>query len=93
MIKISGLDKLQRDLKTAQDALKDLDGELGSVSFNPVDPESIQQAITTVEAIIDERVAEYRSNKFVESLADQMKESYRSMIINKAATARIQDDE
>lgn len=93
MFKIEGIDKLQRDLKRAQDALAELDGDLGSVSFNPEDPASIDQAIAAMERIIDDRVAAYEDSKIIGSLAEEMKEQYRAMILEKAAEARLQDDE
>lgn len=93
MFKIEGLDKLQRDLKRAQDALAELDGDLGSVSFNPEDPASIDQAISAMERILDDRVAGYEDSEIIGSLAEEMKEQYRAMILEKAAEARLQDDE
>src|SRR5258708_38064393 len=42
MLKISGLDKLQRQLEDAQRAFKALDGQLASVRFDPDKPESIE---------------------------------------------------
>lgn len=93
MFKIEGLDKLQRDLKRAQDALAEMDGDLGSVSFNPEDPASIDQAIAAMERIIDDRVAGYEDSEIIGSLAEEMKERYRAMILEKAAEARLQDDE
>lgn len=93
MFKIEGLDKLQRDLQRAQDALAELDGDLGSVSFNPKDPASIDQAISAMERIIDDRVSGYEDSEIIGSLAEEMKEQYRAMILEKAAEARLQDDE
>lgn len=93
MFKIDGLDKLQRDLKRAQDALAELDGDLGSVSFNPEDPASIDQAIAAMVRIIDDRIAGYEDSEIIGSLAEEMKERYRAMILEKAAEARLQDDE
>jgi hypothetical protein len=93
MVKIKGLDKLQRDLRRAQDALTGLDGELGSVSFNPEDPASIDQAIMAMEKIVDEHVAGYDDSEIIGSLSDDMKEQYRAMILEKAAEARLKDDE
>lgn len=84
MFKIEGLDKLQRDLKRVQDAISELDGDLGSVSFNPDDPESIDLAISSMEKLIDEKVAGFEDNDIVASLIDEMKGQYRAMIINAA---------
>lgn len=39
-----GLDKLQSQLEEAQKACNAIDGELGSVHFNPEKPESIEAA-------------------------------------------------
>lgn len=96
MFKITGLDNLQKNLKEAQLALQELDGNLGTVQFDPNDPSSIEAAIQSVNKMIDERVASYSENLLVGSLADQMKESYREAIIRKAAEARLNpsnDDE
>ena len=93
MFKIEGLDKLQRDLKRVQDAISELDGDLGSVSFNPDDPESIDLAISSMEKLIDEKVAVFEDNDIVASLIDEMKGQYRAMILEKAAEARLREEE
>lgn len=86
---ISGLDTLSRQLADAQSALEALDGELGSVSFDPNDPASIELAIQGVGAIIDERVAPFSDNPVIAPLVEGMKEQYREAIINRAAEARL----
>ena len=63
MFKITGLDKISRDLEDAQKALSEMDGELGSVSFDPHDPASIEAAVQEVERLIDERLGSYASNR------------------------------
>ena len=93
MLKINGLDKLQKELKQAEQALNELDGELGVVNFDPHEPTSIEAAIQSVIRMIDNRVEPYVDNPIVESLAEQMKESYRENILQKAAEARLQSDE
>lgn len=93
MIKISGLDKLQRELKIAQEALSELQGELGTVSMDPYDPMSIDQAISAMERIIDAKVASYERNEFIGPLAQDLKENYRSMMLESAAEARLKGDE
>ncbi|HDZ45607.1 hypothetical protein LCGC14_0097220 [marine sediment metagenome] len=93
MLKITGLDKLQKELKEAEQALNGLDGELGVVNFNPDDPASIEDAIQSVMRMIESRIEPYADNPIVGSLADQMKESYRENILQKAAEARLQSDE
>ena len=93
MLKITGLDTLQKDLKNAEQALNELDGELGVVNFDPHDPASIEAAIQSVNQIIDNRIEPYADSPIVGSLAEQMKESYRESILQKAAEARMQSDE
>jgi hypothetical protein len=89
MIKISGLDKLTRQLKDASKALDEIDGELGTVSFNPHDPASIEAAIAEVEAMVDGKLGAYESNPIIAPLASEMKGKYRTAIIDKAAAARL----
>lgn len=56
MISISGLDQLSRQLEQAQEAIAEIDGDLGTVNFNPNDPASIETAIQQAEALIDAKV-------------------------------------
>ncbi|MET4728548.1 hypothetical protein ABIE09_002358 [Lysobacter enzymogenes] len=91
MVKIKGLDALQKDLATAQRAMEAMGEELGTVQFNPTDPESIEQAIQTVNRMVDERLGMYADNFVVGPLIEQMKERYRDMILQKAAEARLTD--
>lgn len=89
MIKIDGFKQLDKQLKDAQKILDDLDGELGTVSFDPNDPSSIEMAIQEVESMIDDRVGVYSSNAIIGPLAEQMKEQYREAILEKATAARL----
>ncbi|WP_111463470.1 MULTISPECIES: hypothetical protein [unclassified Pseudomonas] len=91
MLKITGLDKLQRDLNEAQNALSELDGELGTVSFDPHDPASIETAIQSVFRMIDDRAGQYVSNPVIGPMIEQMKDSYRESILQKASEARLSD--
>lgn len=93
MFKITGLDKLQSDLKEAERALSELDGELGVVNFNPHDPASIEAAIQSVYQMVDERAGQYASNPIVGPLIEQMKEKYRENILQKASEARLKANE
>jgi hypothetical protein len=90
MLKITGLDKIQRELSEAEAALGELDGELGTVNFNPNDPSSIEAAIQSVYQMIELRVGKFASNSIVGTLIEDMKESYREDIIERAATARLE---
>ncbi|WP_264310381.1 hypothetical protein [Pseudomonas putida] len=90
---LKGLDKLQRQLKDAQEVLERLDGDLCTVNFDPYDPASIEQAVQQVEAVIDEAVGRHGSNPIIQPLAAEMKERYRSEILDRAAAARLETDE
>jgi hypothetical protein len=91
-LKITGLDKLTRQLDDAQKALKGVDGELGSVTFDPEDPGSIEAAIKRMEAIVDERLGRFSSNPIIAPIAEGMKEQYRKGILERAAAARLKRD-
>lgn len=93
MFKITGLDDLNKQLIDAQNALEALNGELGTVNFDPDDPASIEGAIQSVEAIIDDRILQYASNPIIAQLAEEMKEKYREAIIDRAAEARLKDSD
>lgn len=87
-VKIKGLDELTRKMKELEKAVSDLDGEIGTVSFDPHDPQSIELAIQRMETAIDERVGSYRDNDMVENIISQTKERYREAILERAAEAR-----
>ena len=93
MFEITGLDRLQKQLKEAEEAFAELDGNIGEVSFNPADPASIEAAINDVERMIDERVGRYSDNPIVAPAIEGMKEQYRAAIIEKAAAARLQSED
>lgn len=91
MLKVTGLDSLQKQLNEAQKALESLEGELGRVSFDSNDPSSIEAAIQQVCSTIDGRVGVYSSNPFISPLIEEMKENYREHILQKAAEARLKE--
>lgn len=93
MLKITGLDKFQKELAEAQHVLEELDGELGTVNFHPHEPASIEAAIQSVYRMVDERAGQYASNPIVGPLLDQMKENYRENILQEAAEARLKTNE
>jgi len=92
MFKITGLDKLQKELKEVEQALIELDGELGIVNFDPHDPASIEAAIQSVNQMVDRRIENYANNPIVNKLAVDMKDNYRESILQKAAEARLNSD-
>lgn len=92
MFKIEGLDKLQRELDEAVKALEQVNGDLGSVSFDPDDPGSIDAAIAQMNQMIDERLGGYARNEIVAPLIEQAKERFREEIVKRAASARLEGD-
>jgi hypothetical protein len=90
MFKSSGLDGLSKTLEEAARALEGIDGEFGSVSFNPA---SIENAIAEIARLVDEKLGAYGSNPIVAQMAEGIKESYRNGILEKAAAARLEGDE
>lgn len=85
---ITGLDKLQRDLRDAQQALESLDGELCMLRFDPHDPASIEAAIAEMEQSIDARVERFEGNPIVAPLVAGAKDHFRQAILDKAAASR-----
>jgi hypothetical protein len=63
MFKITGLDEISRTLREAAKAIEGIDGEIGSVSFDPCDPASIQAAVAeiSISRLVDEKLRSYRS--------------------------------
>jgi hypothetical protein len=81
-IDISGLDKLQHDLREAQRALESLNGTITTLKFNRADPQNVKAAIQQMEAAIDRKILRYRGNPFVSNVAEEMKAKYRKQILN-----------
>jgi DNA-binding FadR family transcriptional regulator len=79
-IKIEGIDKLQRELKEAQQAFEPLNGTFATLRFDPADPESVQAAIEQMEAAVDEKTSPYRHNVFVTKMAEALKDKFRQAI-------------
>ena len=92
MASMKGLDDLQRTLAETQTALEAVNGELGTLSFNPEDPESVEAAIAESERLVDERLGQYADNAIVGSLIVQMKDSFRAAVIERAAEARLKGE-
>ena len=71
---IKGLNKLQRGLREASDALKALDGKIGSVHFSPNNAASVDAAVSEVNSMIDDGVARWEDNALVKQVASGLKE-------------------
>lgn len=85
---MKGLDELSRKIKELEKAIAALDGEIGSVNFDPNDPQSIEVAIQKMEQAVDERVGDYSRNDMVEGIVSEVKERYRQAILKRASEAR-----
>lgn len=90
---VKGLELLQKELEEAQRAISELEGDLGTVSFDAEEPYSVEAAIQAVNQLIDGRIGQYASNPFIAPIIDGLKESYREAIILKASEARLQAEE
>lgn len=91
VFKITGLDKLQKDVQDARKAFQALDGELNTLGYNPEDPSSVEAAVQRVEEAIDAKIAPYRGNTIVEGMAQELKEKFRQEIFDRAAAARLEE--
>lgn len=90
---IKGLNELSRKMKELEQAIAALDGEIGSVNFDPNDPQSIEVAIQKMEQAIDERVGDYSRNDMIESIVSEVKERYRQAILVRASEARNEQED
>ena len=59
----------------------------------PSDPASIEAAIAESERLVDERLGTYAGNTIVGPLIQQMKDAFRTAVIEKATEARLKEDE
>ena len=83
-IKITGLDKLQRELMDAERALSSMYGTIATLQITPSDPASVHAAIREMESAVDSKVSSYRGNGVVEPLVKAAKEHYREEILKLA---------
>jgi hypothetical protein len=88
MLKITGLDKLQKDLKDASRAMQGLNGQIAEVRFDPSDPTSVNAAVRTMERAVDQKAAPYRNNPLVAEMVKGVKANYRASIMEQARKAR-----
>jgi hypothetical protein len=75
-------------LKEAVRAAQALHGTVGSLEFNPSDPQAVKRAIAQMERLVDEKLGQNRLNPFIETLADATKESLRQEIHRLVAEAQ-----
>ncbi|EJB01742.1 hypothetical protein Rleg9DRAFT_0482 [Rhizobium leguminosarum bv. trifolii WSM597] len=90
MFKITGLNKLKKKIDQLSNFSQAIDGEIANVSFNPTDPASIEAAIQEAHDAIDQKAIAYERNDWITSLVEQLKESVRDQILERAAVARLE---
>jgi hypothetical protein len=88
MFKVTGFDKLQRDLMEAKTALRGLSGNIAQLKYDTGDRHSVAAAVREMERAIDRKVGRFRGNPFVANLANQLKASYRNSILKNSDEAR-----
>jgi hypothetical protein len=86
-IKLSGLDALQRQLGEVQRALQQLNGTVGTLSFDPKDAGSVRQAILQMERLVDAKVAPYKANPLVSQISSSVKAQYKKSILERVRQA------
>jgi len=86
-VKITGIDKLQKQLKEVEKATEALNGSY-DVRFDANDPASIENAIQEAYNLVDERAASYATNPMVSPLIEHMKENLRQQILDSAEQQR-----
>ena len=83
---------LSRTIKEVEKAISELDGDIAQLTFNPDDPQSIDQAIQKVNAEIDRRIGIYDQNEVLVSIVEDIKENIRQEIIERAAATRLKGE-
>lgn len=86
-VKITGIDKLQKQLKEVEKATEALNGSY-DVRFDANDPASIENAIQEAYSLVDERASGYATNPMVSPLIEHMKENLRQQILDSAEQQR-----
>lgn len=80
-LKITGLDKVQRELEDAKRALKSLGSKMKGTKFDVDKPENVQKAIREMEKAVDRAVSPYGGNAIVSQLAQATKDELRDQIL------------
>lgn len=79
---------LTKRLKELEQFLGELENYSQTLSFDPFDAESIENALIQMENMIDERGQYSTTNPMIEKIASELKDKYRKAIIDKAAKYR-----
>lgn len=90
---MKGFDDFAKKLKELEKFATDINGELGSVTFDAFDAESIEHAIIEMEKMIDEKAQIYSRNPMIQEMVIKIKEDRRQAIIDAATELRIQTED
>ncbi|WP_283797800.1 hypothetical protein [Klebsiella pneumoniae] len=82
-VKITGIDKLQKQLKEVEEAAETLNGSY-PVSFDANDPVGIETAIQEAYSMLEERASRYAANPMISPMIEAMKEDLRQQILDSA---------
>lgn len=88
---MTGLDDLQREMKLLGDVADALDGEIATINFDPSDQASVERAVADMKLAIDRKVAGFRHSAMVGDLVANLKQKYEEEILERAATARLDE--
>lgn len=80
MFEIKGLDKVEAELAQLQQFMKELDGEMGTVSFDSENPESVVDAIQEMEDMVDNKAQKYSSNPTIMEMVAGIKNNFKQQI-------------
>ncbi|HGN9466902.1 MULTISPECIES: hypothetical protein [Providencia] len=86
-MKISGIDKLQKQMEEIEHVTAALDGSY-NVTYDANDPTSIENAIQVACSLVDERASQYQTNPLVIPIIEQLKETLRERILHDAEQQR-----
>jgi len=83
--KLTGESEVTRNMEQLKRAL---DGAVAGLSFDPLKPQEVEQALREIEMRVDLKMAPYISSPGVREIAAGLKEEYRKTILQKADDAR-----
>ena len=85
---LKGMDELKRNLDQLQKALKNLNGEIAKVHFDPNDKSDVDRAVREMELKVDAKAAPYGSSPAVREIVTGIKQELRKGLLKKAEEAR-----
>jgi hypothetical protein len=85
---IEGVERLRSLFEEVGNAIKQLNGKLWEVRFDPTQPGQVQAAINETERAVDERLSEFRHNPLVQQLAAAIKQRFKQEILQRSSEAR-----